>query len=175
MAYGFGEPLGSALQGKDLPFDGGKGGHNCMPQSALEYAAKRRQRRKKVSAESATVATGNGQGKVRLLVREQIDGRTKARRQFDAIAEGIAEDLGGEDRLSTVQRTLVEAFAGAAVHVHDLNARLLLGQEIDITAHASAISVMVRIAARIGINRVASRHAPPDPLQYAREASEAAE
>jgi hypothetical protein len=146
-----------------------------MPQSALESAAKRRFRRKKVSAESAVVATGNGHGKVRLLVREQIDGRTKARRQFDAIAEGITEDLGGEGRLSTVQRTLVEAFAGAAVHVHDLNARLLLGQEIDITAHASAISTMVRIASRIGVHRLARDVTPPDPLQYAREASEAAE
>jgi hypothetical protein len=144
-----------------------------MPQSALEYAAKRRFRRKKVAAESATVATGNGQGKVRLLTREALDGRTVARRRFDAIAEGIAEDLGGEDRLSTVQRTLIEAFAGAAVHVHDLNARLLLGQEVDITAHASAISTMVRIASRIGTRRVARDDvSPPDPLQYAREAAE---
>ena len=140
--------------------------HNRMPQSTLEYAAKRRQRRRKVSAEAATVATGNGQGKVRLLVREQIDGRTKARRRFDAIAEGIAEDLGGEDQLSTVQRHLVEACAGAAVHVHDLNARLLLGEEVDITAHASAISTMVRIAARIGIHRVARDITPPSVADY---------
>jgi hypothetical protein len=143
-----------------------------MPQSALEYAAKRRRRRKKVSAEAATVTTGNGQGKVRLLVREQIDGRTKARKQFDAIAEGIAEDLGGELHLSTVQRHLIEAFAGAAIHVHDLNARLLLGEQVDITAHASAISTMVRIASRIGMGRVARDVTPPDPLQYAREAAE---
>jgi hypothetical protein len=123
----------------------------------------------------AMVVTGNGQGKARLLTRESLDGRTKARRQFDAIADGIAEDLGGEAQLSTVQRHLVEAFAGAAVHVHDLNARLLLGQEIDITAHASAISTMVRIASRIGIHRLARDVTPPDPLAYAREASEAAE
>ena len=108
-----------------------------------------------MAADVTTITSGNGQGKIRLLVREQIDGRTKARRQFDAIAEGITTDLGGEDQLSTVQRHLVEAFAGAAVHVHDLNARLLLGQEVDIAAHASAISTMVRIASRIGTQRVA--------------------
>lgn len=106
-------------------------------------------------ADAPTIATGNGQGKTRLLTRANLDGRTKARKQFDAIAEGIAQDLGGEDRLSTVTRHLVEAFAGAAVHVHDLNARLLLGEEVDITAHASAISTMVRIASRIGTQRVA--------------------
>jgi len=96
----------------------------------------------------------NGSGKVRLLTRDALDGRTKARRQFDAIAEGIAADLGGEAQLSTVQRHLVEAFAGAAIHVNDINARLLMGEEIDIIAHSTAISVMVRVASRIGVTRV---------------------
>jgi hypothetical protein len=50
-----------------------------------------------------SIVGGNGRGKVRLLTREDLDGRTKARRQFDAIAEGIAADLGGSDQLSTVQ------------------------------------------------------------------------
>src|SRR5262245_37768315 len=92
-----GTPQGSSLPGDRLLPGGRKGGHYRMPQSALEYAAKRRQRRKKL-AEAATLATGNGHGKIRLLVREQVDGRTKARKQFDAIAEGIARDLGGEDQ-----------------------------------------------------------------------------
>ena len=54
----------------------------------------------------AMIPSGNGQGKTRLLTRNNLDKRTRARKQFDAIAEGIAEDLGGEDRLSTVQRHL---------------------------------------------------------------------
>ena len=116
----------------------------------------------------ASIATGNGQGKVRLLVREQIDGRSKARRRFDAIAQGIAEDLGGEHQLSTVQKHLVEAFAGCATHVHDLNARLLLGEQVDITAHASAISTMVRVASRIGMGRVA-RDVTPSLADIQRE------
>jgi len=93
--------------------------------------------------------------KVLLLSRDALDGRTRARKQFDAIAAGIARDLGGADRLTVVQLHLVEAFAGAAVHVHDLNARLLLGQEVDVCAHSQAISTMVRIASRIGTKRVA--------------------
>jgi hypothetical protein len=127
-----------------------------------------------MSADAPSIVSGNGQGKARLLTRNALDGRTKARKQFDAIAKGIALDLGGEAHLSTVQRHLVEAFAGAAVHVHDLNARLLLGEEVDTLAHSQAISVMVRIASRIGTQRVA-RDITPDPLTYAREHSEAAE
>jgi hypothetical protein len=100
--------------------------------------------------------SGNGRysGKDRLLTRDNLDGRTKAAQKFDAIAEGIAQDLGGEEQLSTVQKHLVEAFAGAAIHVSDMNARLLLGQEVDILAHSNAISTMVRVAQRIGVNRI---------------------
>ena len=113
-----------------------------------------------MSADAPTIPSGNGQGKIQLLTRSSLDGRTKARKQFDAIARGIAVDLGGDDRLSTVQRHLVEAFAGAAIHVHKLNARLLLGEEVDLVAHSQAISTMVRIASRIGVNRIAREVGP---------------
>jgi hypothetical protein len=48
---------------------------------------------------SHEIVAGNGRGKVRLLTRDALDNRTRAARQFDAIAEGIAQDLGGEDGL----------------------------------------------------------------------------
>jgi hypothetical protein len=109
---------------------------------------------------------GRRSGKLRVLTRDNLDGRTKAAQQFDAIASGIAEDLGGEDRLSTVAKHLVEAFAGAALHVNDLNARLLLGEKVDIVNHAQAISAMVRVASRIGIHRIARDVTPPDVADY---------
>jgi hypothetical protein len=122
-----------------------------------------------MASDVTRIATGNGRGRVRLLTRGNLDGRTKARKQFDAIAKGIAQDVapGGEGQLSTVQKHLIEAFAGAAVHVHDLNARLLLGEEVDIVAHSQAISTMVRIASRIGTQRVAREVMPvPSVAEY---------
>lgn len=98
--------------------------------------------------------------KAQPLTRSAIDGRSTALKQFDAIASGIAADLGGEDRLSTVERHLVEAFAGAAICVNDLNARLLLGEKIEILEFSQAISSVVRLAARIGVKRVAREIAP---------------
>jgi hypothetical protein len=92
--------------------------------------------------------------KARLLTRDKLDGRTLAVRHFDAVARGIAEDLGGEGMLSTVQKCLVEAFAGIAVHVHNLNARLLAGEKVDILVHSVAVSTMVRTATRVGIHRL---------------------
>src|SRR6516225_11060230 len=101
-----------------------------------------------IPADTVTMASGNGRGKVRLLTRQSLDGRTKARKRFDAVVDGIASDLGGEAHLTTVQRHLVEAFAGCAVVVHDINARLLLGQPIDVSEAAQAVSSLVRLAQR---------------------------
>lgn len=115
---------------------------------------------------SITVSSnGRRRSKLRLLTRDKLDRRTLASRKFSSIASGIAADLGGEDKLSTVQHHLIEAFAGAALHVADLNARLLLGQQVDIAEHSQAISSMVRIAMRIGVERL-PRDVTPTLDQY---------
>jgi hypothetical protein len=49
----------------------------------------------------------------------------------------IEADLGGADQLSAIERNLVQAFAGAAVTLHHLNARLMAGEEIMIVLIAS--------------------------------------
>jgi hypothetical protein len=98
--------------------------------------------------------TPDGGGKLRLLTRDALDGRTKAAQRLDAVAAAIAADLGGEDRLSAIEKHLVEAFAGVSIHLGDLHARLLLGEKIDICEHATAVSTMVRIAQRVGVRRI---------------------
>jgi hypothetical protein len=107
-----------------------------------------------------------------LLTRDQLDKRTSAAQQFDAIARAIAQDLGGEDHLSTVQKHLVEAFAGCAIHVGHINALLMLGKEINILEHSNAISTMVRVASRIGVNRVAKDVSVPRIDDYMKHANE---
>ena len=51
----------------------------------------------------------------------QFDGRTSAAKAFDRLVADIESDLGGSDRLSAVERALVEGFAGAAVTLQHLN------------------------------------------------------
>jgi hypothetical protein len=46
---------------------------------------------------------------------------------------------------------LVEGFAGAAVTLQHLNTQLALGQPIDLFQHAQAVSAMVRVASRLGL------------------------
>jgi hypothetical protein len=98
--------------------------------------------------------------KFQVLTHQNIDGTLRARKKFDAIAPGIAADLGGEDRLSTVQKHLVEGFASIAIHVNNLTAKLLRGEEVDVVEHSQAISTMVRVASRVGVERVAREVGP---------------
>jgi hypothetical protein len=108
--------------------------------------------------------------RLQLLTRAQLDGRTSAAKAFDKLVADIEADLGGRDQLSTIQLVLIEAFAGVAVTLQHLNTRLALGQEIDLGQHAQAVSAMVRVASRLGLQRRA-REIIPDPLDYAREHS----
>jgi hypothetical protein len=88
-----------------------------------------------------------------LLTRDQLDGRTNAAKVFDRLCADIEADLGGRDQLSTIEVTLIEAYAGAAVTLNHLNTQLALGQPIDLSQYAQAVSAMVRVASRLGLKR----------------------
>jgi hypothetical protein len=92
-------------------------------------------------------------GKMRLLSRENLDGRTAAARVFDRLVGEITADLGGADQLSAIEKALIQGFAGAAVAVQDVNARMALGQVIEVSDLAQSISAMVRVASRLGEQR----------------------
>jgi hypothetical protein len=91
--------------------------------------------------------------KAYLLTPDSLDKRSRAYQTYTHITTGIQGDLGGRDRLSTVELSLIDAYAGACIHLYDLNAKLLLGESIDLGDHAAAISAMVRVASRIGVQR----------------------
>jgi len=89
----------------------------------------------------------------RMLRKGHLDGRTSAAKLFDRLTGAIEADLGGADQLSAIERNLVQAFAGAAVTLHHLNARLMAGEEINLAQHAQAVTAMVRVASRLGLQR----------------------
>jgi hypothetical protein len=111
------------------------------------------------------------------LTRANLDSRTRAAKRFDAIAQGIVRDIvgGDESRLSTIQKHLIEAFAGAALHVQDLNARLLLGAQVDLAEHSQIVSTMVRVASRLPNGRIARDVPTLDQYLAQRQHVEAAE
>ncbi len=122
--------------------------------------------RPRVVAAKPTRRRSHRASRPQLLDRSQLDGRTNAARIYDRLVTNIESDLAGRDHLSTVKRALVEAFAGAYVTVNNLNARMLLGQAIDLGQHAQAVSAMVRVASRLGIERQARDVSPPSVEAY---------
>ena len=90
---------------------------------------------------------------IRLLRRDALDGRSRPAQLFDRLVSSIKSDLGGQDQLSAIELSLIDGYAGACVLLDDLNARILLGQEIDISALSQIINSMVKIASRLGLRR----------------------
>jgi hypothetical protein len=101
-------------------------------------------------------------------VLPNIDGRSIIARRYRDIASAIVVDQGGADQCSESRKQLIRRFAAAAVLAEQLESRLVKGEQIDITEHATLSSTLVRLAQRIGIDRV-PRDITPDPLAYARE------
>jgi hypothetical protein len=106
--------------------------------------------------------------RTQLLTRRTLDRRTNAAKLFDRLVVDIEGDLGGADQLSTIERALIEGFAGACVSLQHLNTKLALGEEIDLGQHATAVSALVRIASRLGLQRRA-RDVGPTLTDYLKQ------
>jgi hypothetical protein len=91
--------------------------------------------------------------KPQLLTSRDLDKRSNAYKMFTQLTVEIENDLGGRDALSTIERTMISAYVGAAVSLQHLNTQLALGQKVDLTTFSGAASTMVRIASRLGLRR----------------------
>ena len=85
--------------------------------------------------------------KPQLLTRDHLDKRSNAFRLSEEITAKLVADLGGFDRLNTKQRMAVEAMVGAYIIQHNIITRMLMGEDIDVSAHASAVHSMLRAGA----------------------------
>ena len=75
-----------------------------------------------------------------------------ARRYGDIIAS-LTADAGGDAEMSEARRQLIRRFAALAVLAENLEARLAMGEAIDLAEHALISSTLVRLASRLGLNR----------------------
>jgi hypothetical protein len=89
-----------------------------------------------------------------------VDGRSLIARRYRDIMSAIASDQGGIDRLSEARLQLIRRFAAAACLAEQLEARLARGEQIDSQEHALLVSTMVRVAQRIGVDRLPRDLAP---------------
>jgi hypothetical protein len=101
-----------------------------------------------------------------------IDGRSGIARRYRDIVDAILVDQGGADRCSESRLQLIRRFAASAVLAEQMEARLANGDQINVPEHALLCSTLVRVAQRIGIDRI-PRNVTPSLSEYLR--TEAAE
>jgi hypothetical protein len=102
------------------------------------------------------------------------DGRSLIARRYRDIVRAIVADQGGAAQISEARLQLVRRFSAAAVLAEQMESRLANGEQIDIAEHALLASTLVRIARRIGVNRVPRDVTPsPSVVEYLREAADA--
>jgi hypothetical protein len=97
-----------------------------------------------------------------------VDGRSLMARRYRDIMSAIASDQGGINRLSEARLQLIRRFAAAACLAEQLEAKLARGEQIDIQEYSLLVSTMVRMAQRIGLDRV-PRDVAPSLVEYLRQ------
>jgi hypothetical protein len=103
----------------------------------------------------------NGHGPV----LPDVDGRSLIARRYKDITAAILSDQGGAACCSESRVQLIRRFAAAAVLAERLESRLANGESVDIQEHATLSSTLVRLASRIGIDRV-PRDVTPSLAEY---------
>jgi hypothetical protein len=92
-------------------------------------------------------------GKVRLMTLADLDRRTGAAYRAHTMVKAIMEDLGGADRLSTGERSLVQRVALLDALAADFETRWLLGQSIDTGTLCAIGNAERRLLESIGLRR----------------------
>lgn len=92
-------------------------------------------------------------GKTRLLTLDDLDGRTRAAQHVKDTRQEVMSDLGGEDRLSTLERAAADHVAMLDTMVKDAAARWLMGEPIEVSSIATLVNAFNRSAAVLGWKR----------------------
>jgi hypothetical protein len=99
-----------------------------------------------------------------------VDGRSLIARRYRDICTAIASDQGGLDQLSEARIQLIRRYAACCVLAEEMESRLVRGEHIDITVYVQLTTTMVRIALRIGLDRVPRDISSPSLADILREA-----
>jgi hypothetical protein len=105
-----------------------------------------------MNGEAPTVVDGSG--KVRLMTLSDLDRRTGAAKRAHDLVKALHEDLGGEDRLATGERQIIQRAALLGTLAEDLETRWLDGEQIDPGTLCAIGNAQRRLLEAVGIKRV---------------------
>jgi hypothetical protein len=115
---------------------------------------------------------GKSQARSRLSngrdVLPNVDGRSLVARRYRDILGAIASDQGGAEQLSEARLQLIRRFSAASVLAEQMEACVAQGAQINIQEYSLLVSTIVRVAQRIGIDRV-PRDVAPSLAEYLKQ------
>jgi hypothetical protein len=94
-----------------------------------------------------------------------VDGRSLIARRYRDLVAALCADQGGLGVMAEARLQLVRRFAALAVLAESAEARLARGEPFDLSEYTNLTSTLVRVAARLGINRV-PKNVTPDLQAY---------
>jgi hypothetical protein len=89
------------------------------------------------------------------LLPGSVDGRSRFARRYRDLVQDISVDLGGADRLSTLQHQLIRRAAALASQCELIEADIAAGRPADLERFASAIALLTRVSRQLGLQRIA--------------------
>jgi hypothetical protein len=104
---------------------------------------------------------GKGKLRLRLMTLSDLDRRTGTARRANDLINAMQEDLGGESRLATGERQIIQRAAILGTLAEDIEARWLSGESIDPTMLCTIDNAQRRLLEAVGIRRVPRDITPP--------------
>src|SRR5580693_4960305 len=109
------------------------------------------------------------------LLLRGVDGRSMVARRYRDVAIALADDLGGQDKLSEPSKILVRQAAALTVQVEGLQSKIVSGEDVDVEQLTRLSNVLGRTLQRLGIRKRVSPAPTIADYLAARDARMAAE
>jgi hypothetical protein len=84
-----------------------------------------------------------------------LDGRSSAARRFRDLVSAFITDMGGINQCSDIKLGLLRRLAAVTVQAEAVEARMINGEQVDISTLCTLASTTVRLSQRLGLERVA--------------------
>jgi hypothetical protein len=94
------------------------------------------------------------------LALRNVDGRTRAARRYRDICIALADDLGGQDKLSEPTKILVRQAAALTVQTEALQSKIVAGEDVDTEQLVRLSNVQSRTLARLGLKKAQAPRGP---------------
>ena len=108
------------------------------------------------------------------LMLRGVDGRSMVARRYRDVAIALADDLGGQDKLSEPTKILVRQAAAMTVQVEAIQAKIVAGEDIDLEQLTRLSNVLGRTLQRLGLKKGAPKPTSPLAAHFARPLGSAA-